>query len=156
MGREIERKFLIDKTLFDGGENRSILRQAYLSSNPACAVRVRIEGENAWLTVKGEKTGTTRAEFEYAIPVSDAAEIMKLAQGFTIEKIRHRIEYEGMTWEVDEFLGENQGLWLAEIELDDENQMFAVPPWLGREVTRDERYYNHRLAINPYSLWKKP
>ena len=155
LGKEIERKYLVNTKMFSGGDYSEVIKQAYLSSNAECAVRVRIEGGRAWLTVKGKKTGATRDEFEYAIPIGEALEMMQFASGFVIEKIRHRAMYAGMTWEIDEFLGINEGLWLAEIELADENQTFEIPPWVGREVTHDDQYYNRKLAVNPYSFWEK-
>jgi CYTH domain-containing protein len=154
--KEIERKFLVDQKLFPGSENRQIIRQGYLSLDPERIVRIRTEGEQAWITVKGKIEGFTRPEYEYRIPVSDAREMLGLSVYPPVEKIRHRIMYEGTLWEVDEFLGSNSGLFLAEVELDDEGQDFTAPAWIGKEVTDDRRYYNSYLSNHPYSGWETP
>jgi adenylate cyclase len=118
-------------------------------------VRVRIEGERAVITIKSKSTGATRGEWEYEIPVPDAAELLeRLCEQPLVEKIRHRIEHAGHTWEVDEFLGENAGLVVAEIELGSEDEAFEKPAWIGQEVTGDPRYYNSSLIRLPYSKWK--
>lgn len=154
MSVEIERKFLVVaerwKTLGQG----VLLRQGYLSSSPDRVVRVRIEGESAMLTIKGRTVGATRAEWEYPIPLKDAQAFLDdLCERPIIEKYRYRIPYQGVTWEVDEFLGENAGLVVAEIELEREDQLFAKPDWIGQEVTHDARYYNANLLRHPYSKW---
>lgn len=151
--KEIERKFLVDPAKLPPDNRQMHLRQAYLSTDPARIVRIRIEDDRAIITIKGKLEGITRPEFEYAIPPDEAEEIMKLALYRPIDKIRHFIDTDGLTWEVDEFSGENQGLWLAEIELEDENQLFTRPAWLGREVTLDHRYYNNELSILPFTRW---
>lgn len=153
--KEIERKFLIRSGQFPKTGSTTIIRQSYLSVDPDRIVRIRIEEDKAWLTVKGKLSGITRPEFEYSIPVSEAEEMLKLSLFPPIEKIRHRLEITGTRWEVDEFLGANQGLLLAEVELTDENQSFTRPGWLGREVTRDRRYYNAYLTRKPFSTWMK-
>lgn len=131
-----------------------LLRQGYLSSAPERIVRVRIEGDAALLTIKGRTHGMTRAEWEYPIPVGDAQAFLDtLCERPVIEKRRYRIPYQGMTWEVDEFLGENAGLVVAEIELRSEGQAFCRPEWIGDEVTHDARYFNANLLRNPYSCW---
>lgn len=154
MGIEIERKFLV------AGEgwrvqaaSQTHFSQGYLSRDPARTVRVRIAGDAAFLTIKGATTGATRAEFEYPLPVADAQQLLALCDGPVVEKIRHLCPHEGMTWEVDEFLGANAGLLVAEIELESEGQPFARPAWLGAEVTGDGRYVNANLAVRPYSSW---
>jgi adenylate cyclase len=154
MGVEIERKFLVCgegwKTMGQG----VLLRQGYLSSDPERIVRVRIEGDSAVLTIKGRTQGATRAEWEYQIPMADAQDFLNsLCERPIIEKYRYRIQYEGMIWEVDEFLGDNAGLIVAEIELEQEDQPFAKPDWLGAEVTGDKRYYNAQLLRHPYTQW---
>ncbi len=116
-------------------------------------MRVRVVGEQAWLTIKGETVGATRLEFEYSIPRADADELLRLCAGPLVEKVRHRIELGGVTWEVDEFLGDNAGLVVAEVELQREDQQFPRPEWLGEEVTGDPRYFNSNLAIRPYREW---
>ncbi len=148
---EIERKFLVvDEGWRLGAVGRSI-RQGYLSRGDSAVVRVRIYGDDAFLTVKGKQVGITCPEFEYAIPLDEAAAMLELAQGSLIEKTRYRIEFSGHTWEVDEFEGENRGLILAEIELGSEDEPFAKPSWVGREVSRDPRFKNSRLCIEPYA-----
>jgi len=117
-------------------------------------VRVRIAGDQAFLTVKGVTRGAARAEFEYEIPMSDAEQLLKLSDGPIIQKNRYRIVHDGFLWEVDEFLGDNAGLVVAEIELTSEGQAFSRPPWLGAEVTHDSRYYNSSLATRPYLQWQ--
>lgn len=152
MGIEIERKFLVRGEAWRSAEGQ-YLCQAYLSRDPARTVRVRIQGEQAWLTIKGRSSGATRAEFEYPVPVADAQALLELADGPRIEKIRRRITFAGMLWEVDEFLGDNAPLVVAEIELPSEEHAFEKPDWLGEEVTHDSRYFNSALAALPYSRW---
>jgi CYTH domain-containing protein len=127
--------------------------QGYLVADNARTVRLRIAGSNGFLTIKGSSRGMSRLEFEYPIPVGDAMEMLKLCPLPVIEKFRSRILFEGKIWEVDEFEGENKGLILAEIELTSEEETFAVPDWIGEEVTGDVRYFNSRLAIHPFSKW---
>ncbi|MEJ6004527.1 CYTH domain-containing protein [Paucibacter sp. AS339] len=152
MGIEIERKFLVQGQDWKQGSGQ-YLNQGYLSRDPARTVRVRIAGDAAWLTIKGASVGATRAEFEYAIPVSDAQALLQLADGPCVEKIRRIVPHGGMNWEVDEFLGANAGLVVAEIELSSESQAFEAPPWLGQEVTDDTRYFNSQLAARPFTSW---
>ena len=155
MAIEIERKFLVQGDEWRSMGTKSLLRQAYLSSHPERLVRVRVEGDAAYLTIKGKTHGATRQEWEYSIPLTDANELLNsLCEKPLIEKYRYRISYEGMTWEVDEFLGENAGLLVAEIELADESQAFAMPPWIGNEVTSDPRYFNSNLLKHPFSKWR--
>jgi adenylate cyclase len=155
VGVEIERKFLLKGDAWRTLGQPVLLRQGYLSLDPARTVRVRIEGAAGTLTIKGKNAGATRGEWEYPVPVLDAAELLDtLCQRPLIEKYRRRIEYQGHTWEVDEFLGENAGLAVAEIELAGEDEAFDKPDWIGEEVTGDARYYNSSLIRTPYSLWK--
>ncbi|HWJ93470.1 MAG TPA: CYTH domain-containing protein [Telluria sp.] len=155
MGVEIERKFLLVGDAWRVLGTPSLMRQGYLSSDPARTVRVRIEGGRGTLTIKGKSEGATRAEFEYAIPVDEAAQLLDhLCERPLIEKYRRRIEVDGHTWEVDEFLGENAGLVVAEVELASEQEAFTKPGWAGAEVTGDPRYYNSSLIRFPYSQWK--
>ena len=153
MAKEIERKFLVTGDGWRTGQG-SDYRQGYLSTDKERTVRVRIAGDTAHLTVKGITQGATRAEYEYPIPVADA-EIMldRICLRPLIEKRRYRVEHQGMTWEVDEFHGENAGLVVAEIELQDEQQTFTKPPWIGAEVTSDVRFYNANLVAHPYRQW---
>lgn len=154
MGVEIERKFLVRDECWRSLGQGVLLRQGYLSSAPERVVRVRIEGNAAMLTIKGRSTGATRSEWEYPIPMADAEAFLDgLCERPIIEKKRYRIPYEGMTWEVDEFFGENAGLVVAEIELESEGQAFAKPEWVGDEVTHDARYFNANLLRHPYSRW---
>jgi CYTH domain-containing protein len=155
MGVEIERKFLLDNDGWRGLGQPTLMRQGYLVADPVRTVRVRIEGERAVITIKGKSTGASRGEWEYEIPVPDATELLDgLCEQPQVEKIRHRIEHAGHTWEVDEFLGLNAGLVVAEIELDAEDEAFELPAWIGREVTGDKRYYNSSLIRSPYSQWR--
>ncbi len=153
--KEIERKFLVNQVLFPGSDNQIIMQQGYLSTDPDRVVRIRREGEQAWITIKGRIDGITRPEFEYPIPVGDAEELLRLAPFPPVEKIRHRVIVDGTLWEVDEFLGANQGLLLAEVELKSEDEPFSRPVWLEQEVTHDRRYYNSQLAQNPFIYWKE-
>jgi CYTH domain-containing protein len=156
MGREIERKFLVTSDAWRGGAGTSI-RQGYLSLDPERTVRIRTAGDKAWITIKGLSKGAARDEFEYAIPLKDAdAMLDRLRVGPVLEKTRTRVPFAGRVWEVDEFRGENAGLVVAELELDAEDATVALPPWVGREVTQDPRYYNSNLTMNPWSRWGKP
>ena len=152
MGTEIERKFLVAA---DGWRQApgTPLRQGYLCNTPERSVRIRTAGQDAWLTVKGATQGVTRAEFEYAIPIADAQALLALCGDGLVEKIRHRVDHAGKLWEVDEFQGANAGLVIAEIELNDPDEPFERPPWLGEEVSEDPRYYNASLARTPWSRW---
>lgn len=152
MPTEIERKFLV---IADDWRQASGTRicQGYLSRDKNRTVRVRISGEHAFLTIKGANQGASRLEFDYAIPVADAEQLLSLCEGPVIKKTRHIVLYEGFTWEVDEFLGDNAGLVVAEIELESENQAFPLPAWIGLEVTNDPRYYNSNLTMRPFSQW---
>jgi adenylate cyclase len=151
---EIERKFLVRDQQWKSLGQGALLRQGYLSSQPDRIVRVRIEGESAMLTIKGRTVGATRGEWEYPIPVEDANSFLnELCEKPIIEKYRYRIRHEGMIWEVDEFLGDNAGLVVAEIELEAEDQAFEKPQWVGEEVTHDARYFNANLLKRPFSSW---
>jgi adenylate cyclase len=154
MGIEIERKFLVSGEGWRQPASRQThFSQGYLSRDPARTVRVRLAGERAFLTIKGATHGATRAEFEYEVPPADAQQLLALCDGPVVEKIRHLCAFDGMTWEVDEFLGANAGLLVAEIELQSEDQAFSRPAWLGEEVTGDARYVNANLAVTPYTGW---
>jgi adenylate cyclase len=153
MGVEIERKFLPTSEAWRALGQPLLLRQGYLSSDPARVVRVRVEGDQAWLTIKGKSVGATRGEWEYPIPLADANQLLALCEQPIVEKYRRRIEFAGNVWEVDEFLGANQGLVVAEVELGAEDQQFDRPEWIGAEVTDDPRYFNSALVRHPYSQW---
>ena len=154
MGVEIERKFLVQGEAWRAQGTPVLLRQGYLSAQPERTVRVRIEGERAVLTIKSKNVGAARGEWEYPIPVADAAELLdRLCERPLIEKYRRRIPFAGFVWEVDEFLGDNAGLVVAEIELPAEDAAFDKPDWVGMEVTQDLRYLNSNLIKHPYSTW---
>lgn len=156
MYAEIERKFLVKDNSWRAETTEVlVLRQGYLATNPDCTVRVRVSGSCAWLTVKGRPTGGVAPEFEYPVPMEDAALMLDmLARRPIIEKKRHIIPaQDGLVWEVDEFTGDNAGLVLAEIELKTAGQHVPLPLWIDREVTGDIRYYNATLVSNPFTLW---
>lgn len=152
MGIEIERKFLVTNSDWKAA-SPTYYCQGYLNRQENRTVRVRIAGDAAWLTIKSLTTNATRAEFEYEIPLDDAKELLQLCEQPLIEKNRRIIKVAGMDWEVDEFLGQNEGLVVAEIELESEDQPFKRPDWVGKEVTDDPRYFNSRLSVEPYSTW---
>lgn len=155
MAIEIERKFLVRSDEWrQQARSSTMLRQGYLANTARASIRVRLEGERGWLSVKAMRAGMTREEYEVAIAGADAREMLdKLCEGPTIEKWRHLVPYAGSEWEVDEFLAENAGLVIAELELPSEDAPFERPVWLGREVTHEERYYNVRLAQKPFRHW---
>jgi CYTH domain-containing protein len=154
MSTEIERKYLVKGDDWKKQGTGQAYRQGYLSTHPDRTVRVRLVGEKGYLTIKGRTTGATRAEYEYPIPFADAQGLLdQLCQQPLIEKVRYRIPYEGLVWEVDEFTGENLGLVVAEVELVAEQQAIVLPPWVGREVTAEARYYNANLMSYPFSQW---
>jgi CYTH domain-containing protein len=154
MPTEIERKFLVTGSEWRQAKG-SHVRQGYLNRDKERTVRVRLAGEKAFLTIKGLSDGASRDEFEYEIPVTQAEQLLSLCDGPILHKVRHVVEYSGLIWEVDEFLGENEGLVVAEVELEREDQPFQRPSWLGQEVTDDPRYFNSNLCTNPYSKWRK-
>ena len=151
---EIERKFLVQQALLPNLPEGEQIIQGYIATVDRTTVRVRLNGERAWLTLKGKTTGISRSEFEYPIPAADARKILaELCSGGVVEKIRYRIPQDGLTWELDIFEGKNRGLIIAEIELSDEEQVFSRPAWLGEEVSHDPRYSNLALLHNPYQHW---
>ena len=152
---EIERKFFVaDPSWREHADEGVLIRQSYLATNGRASVRVRIRGDGkATLTVKLPGSGLSRLEFEYDIPADEAEVLMRVRQGGLVEKTRYRVTVAGMVWEIDVFSGENDGLVIAEIELEQEDQPFARPAWLGPEVTGDERYHNSRLAQRPFASW---
>jgi CYTH domain-containing protein len=160
MGTEIERKFLVDpehlRRTNPALPPGSFLDQGFLCNEPVVRVRLARKGTagllEAWITVKG-KGLLERAEYEYSIPPADAQGMLSLCKS-RITKVRHELEYAGRAWTVDEFLGTHQGLWLAEIELDDAGQTFDVPPWAREEVTNDRRFQNVNLAAHPERFWE--
>lgn len=154
MPLEIERKFLVDTAKWNPSVQGKRLVQAYLSIEPNPTVRIRIAGEKAFVTIKGRTKSISRPEFEYEIPEADAQEMMKLAISNPVEKTRYKVMHEGFLWEVDVFSGRNEGLVLAEIELESEDQMFPCPEWLLNEVSGDRKYYNSYLSEHPFQEWK--
>jgi adenylate cyclase len=156
MGKEIERKYRLTSDDYKK-EGRGILYyQGYLNSVKERTVRVRIIEDKAFLTVKGITVGVSREEYEYPIPYDDALMMLEnLCERPTIKKYRYKINYKGFCWEVDEFLNENKGLLVAEIELKHEDQEFPLPPWIGEEITSDPRYYNANLVKHPFSEWEE-
>lgn len=159
MAQEIERKFLVAGDYKSEAYASVRITQGYLSRVPERVVRVRIKGDKGFITIKGttNDTGLSRFEWEKEIPLADAQSLLKLAEPGVIDKTRHLIKNtDGRhIWEVDEFHGDNEGLVMAEIELESENDLFDKPSWLGKEVTGDKRYYNAYLSENPYRLWKR-
>ena len=154
MGTEIERKFLLRDDSWKAGAGGKLYRQGYLSAAVERNVRVRIIGDQGYLTVKGRASGITRLEFEYEIPLADAERMLDdLCLEPLIEKTRYLVAHRGMTWEIDEFAGDNAGLVVAEIELREEAQEIEFPSWVRREVTDDPRYLNSNLVQKPYTTW---
>lgn len=154
MGLEIERKFLVIGADWKALAVGTVYRQGYLSVDPERTVRVRRAGKAAFLTVKGAANGAARAEYEYSINCAEADAMLDgLCMRPLVEKIRYRIPHAGLTWEVDEFLGDNQGLVLAEVELEREDQDIHLPDWAGPEVTGDPRYFNSYLVSHPFTTW---
>jgi adenylate cyclase len=155
MPTEIERKFLVKDASYRSLGSYMHIRQGFLSTEKERVVRVRIHGKKAFLTIKGIAYGISRAEYEYKIPITHAKYMLDhLCIQPTIEKYRYIVNMEGFTWEIDEFAGENEGLIIAEIELQRDGQQFPKPEWIGDEVTGDARYYNANLVKNPYKHWK--
>lgn len=154
MATEIERKFLVNSDAWRDGQPGVLLQQGYLSRDPDRTVRVRVAGDAAFLTIKGRSEGISRVEFEYPVPVEDARALLALCLPPLIEKRRHEVRHGGHVWEIDEFLGANAGLIVAELELPAEDTAFEHPSWLGREVSDDPRYYNSNLSQVPFSAWE--
>ena len=155
MQHEIERKFLVASDAWraaaDSGRR---LRQAYLAESGRAAIRVRVvDGSSAVLTVKSAAAGASREEYEYPIPLADADALIELSSGGVLDKTRFRVPHAGRTWEVDVYSGDNEGLVVAEVEIEDAAAKVEPPPWVGREVTDDRRYYAASLAKRPYRLW---
>jgi len=153
MGTEIERKFLVTGQSWKKPGAGVQYRQGYLNTHKERVVRVRTMGEKAALTVKGVSVGASRLEFEYEIPVDDANQLLDLCENPLIEKTRYRIEHGGLIWEVDEFHGVNEGLVIAECELEAEDQEIDKPNWIEDEVTGDPRYLNSNLVARPFTIW---
>lgn len=156
MALEIEHKFLLANEEWRSQVEKSVyFKQGYLSSTKQNSIRVRISDTNAWINIKSAVIGTHRLEYEYEIPLSDAKEILdELCHKPLIEKQRHYITHANNIWEIDEFMGENSGLIVAEVELSEIGENFDRPSWIGAEVTHDLRYYNNSLCQNPYANWR--
>ena len=158
MGVEPERKFLVkDDSWKQAVTDSTVMSQAYLSKEEGRTVRVRLSGDEAFITIKGTPPEGTidTPEYEYQIPKTDAEDLLKMCLPGEISKTRHYVEYAGKTWEIDVFNGSNKGLVIAEIELAHGQEAFEKPAWLGDEVTHDKKYKNAALSENPYSEWKK-
>lgn len=153
MAVEIERRFKVNGDAWRGLAEGVRYRQGYLSVEKERTVRVRVVGDQAWLTLKGQISDISRHEFEYLIPVAEAQTIMDAMCPMVVDKLRYRIDFGGFVWEVDEFFGANAGLVLAEIELPSEDTAFDKPAWLGEEVTFDGRFTNAYLSKNPFGSW---
>lgn len=155
MNQEIERKFLVNHAEWEKlnkPEGKTII-QSYLATNPNKTIRVRIYGEQGFITIKGKAKGLTRPEFEYEIPLTDAKEMINLFGEVNIEKKRYEIKINNHIWEVDVFEGDNQGLILAEIELATENEIFTKPHWITEEVSSNPKYFNSNLQKCPFNNW---
>ena len=155
MATEIERKYLVLNDSWRARVRQEVrYLQGYLANTRDCSVRVRVGGDSAFLNVKGATVGASRLEFEYPVPVADAEVMLReLCAGGVVEKTRYYVPHGGREWEVDVFAGDNAGLIVAEIELDDEADVVALPDWAGEEVTGDVRYYNSNLAVTPFNRW---
>lgn len=151
---EIERKFLVNGDVWRSLGSGTVYRQGYLMAEPGKTVRVRVAGDQGFITIKGASQGIARSEFEYPIPLADAEELLaNLCDRPLIEKTRYKIPLDNVVWEVDEFAGENTGLIMAEVELQDANQSIQIPDWIGQEVSGDRRYYNAYLSKHPFTQW---
>lgn len=155
MAKEIEKKFLVKSFEWKNQATGVAYRQGYLSTVKERTVRVRTVGEKGFLTIKGLTVGVTRSEFEYEIPAADAnAMLNDLCERPLIEKNRYKVVHAGLTWEIDEFFGENNGLIVAEVELQDEQQKIDLPAWVGKDISGDPRYFNSNLIKNPFTKWQ--
>lgn len=157
MALEVEHKFLLVNDDWRHEVDHSVhYKQGYLSSSPLSSVRVRISDSQAWLNIKSATIGAYRQEFEYEIPLADANQILdELCHKPLIEKIRYFVHHDQHIWEIDEFMGDNAGLIVAEIELSQIGEFFTKPAWIGEEVTHDLRYYNNNLSKHPFVNWNK-
>jgi len=156
MGQEIERKYLVDQSEWQQIDKPTgqLYRQGYLLTDPNKTIRVRQTLDKGFLTIKGLSIGATRPEYEYEIRFAEAKELIDNFSISELSKIRYKILHDNKVWEVDEFLGNNMGLIVAEIELTSEDEKFSIPKWIDKEVTGQEKYYNSNLTIEPYENWK--
>ena len=154
MAKEIERKFLVDKTKLPKLENGITIKQGYINTNDESVVRIRYTNEISYLTIKGKRKGITRSEYEYEIPSNDAKEMLEeLCHKIYIEKTRYIININNKKWEIDLFYGLNSNLIIAEVELDSEDEEIKIPNWVISEISKDSKYTNKYLYNNPYSKW---
>lgn len=155
MSIEIERKFLVNRPKWDklDKSHGNRYRQGYLVAEEGMTIRVRVTDDCGYITIKGKTVGASRPEYEYKIPKGEANELLDRFAVSELSKIRYKVEFEGKLWEVDQFLGENSGLLMAEIELASEEEEFQRPDWIETEVTDDKRYYNSYLSKNPFDKW---
>lgn len=155
MGVEIERKYLVDHTKWAGYPKGTgkLHRQGYMLTDPAKTIRIRVNEQEGFITIKGLSVGASRPEYEYPIPVHDAEELLAKFCPAVVSKVRYEVEVAGKLWEVDEFLDDNKGLLIAEIELGNEAESFELPEWVTTEVTDDSRYYNSNLSLHPFKSW---
>jgi CYTH domain-containing protein len=156
MALEIERKYLVDHKKWNELEKPAgkFYRQGYLSTDENKTVRIRVSDAEAYLTIKGKSTGATRSEFEYEIPLTDAEQMLNTLSESELSKTRYKINYQGKLWEVDVFHNANEGLIVAEIELNSEDEKFDLPDWVLQEVTDDPKYYNSNLTLIPFKTWE--
>ena len=156
MSQEIEHKFLVTGEYKSQAAKSYRISQGYLSSVPDRTVRIRIKADKGFITIKGESnaSGLSRYEWEKEIPINEAQELLKLCEPGIIDKTRYLVIYKNQVYEIDEFYGENEGLVMAELELESETTGFSKPDWLGEEVTGDKRYYNAQLSLNPFKYWR--
>jgi CYTH domain-containing protein len=156
MAKEIERKFLVNTTRWQPGARGIPIRQGFIPTQGLTVVRIRIRGDEAYLTIKGKSEGPVRSEFEYPVPVADADQMLEeLCERPFIDKTRYVESFAGAVWEVDVFHGANEGLVMAEIETDEAGREIELPPWAAKEVTDDPRYYNVNLVQHPYTEWER-
>jgi adenylate cyclase len=155
MGIEIERKYLVDHDKWRRVKKPAGIhyRQGYLSNENDRTIRIRVSDKQGYITIKGAATGISRKEYEYEIPVEDGIELLDHLALSQVEKVRYCINFAGNVWEIDEFLGDNEGLITAEIELNNEDDRFEQPAWIGREVSDEDKYYNSSLSTHPFKSW---
>jgi adenylate cyclase len=155
MAIEIERKYLVDIGIWNKSEkgDKHFYRQGYILTDPEKTIRVRVTDEHGFLTIKGKSIGASRPEYEYIIPKQDAIELLDQFCSSDVSKFRYIVHFDGKVWEVDEFLDANEGLIVAEIELQSEEESYNKPEWIGEEVTGIEKYYNSSLSRHPFKEW---
>ena len=157
MAVEIEKKYLVNKSAWNRvtKDERHFIKQGYIVNEPGKTIRIRLKDDKGFITIKGLSKGASRPEFEYEIPGEDAKELIDKFCSSGTSKIRNIIKYKGKIWEVDEFLEENEGLIVAEIELKNEDEIFDLPEWIDKEVTAEEKYFNSNLSVRPFKTWQQ-